>query len=442
MSELALLGGEKAVKSEPGDLFKWPIVNKAMEDAVIQVLRDGNMSGGDITREFEKKYAEWAGVDYALALSTGTGSLQCAMFGLGIGCGDQIIAPSVTYWATALPALSLGASVVFADIDPETLCIDPNDIEKRVTDRTKAIVVVHYLGHPADMDPIMAIAKKRGLKVIEDISHAQGGLYKGKMNGTFGDASGTSLMSGKSFAIGEGGIMTTNSREVYERAIMFGLYSRHSEIEDEKLKTLTGLPWGGYKYRMHQMSSAVGLEQLKKYPSEIAEIDQAMNYFWDLLDDVPGVKAHRVKKGSGSTMAGWYSCRGIYVSEELEGLSITRFCKAVAAEGQMSNPGCNPPLHLHPLFSDIDVYGHGKPTQLAHAPEGVDLRQNQVKLPVAEGIVKRVFSIPWFRRFRKLEIEERANAFRKVAENYKDLLADDEGDAQVLGSWGLTARKK
>ena len=433
MSKLALLGGSKTVNSEFGDMFKWPIVNPAMEDGVMQVLRDGNMSGTDITKKFEQAYAEWTGVKYALAHSSGTASLQCAMYGVGVGAGDEIICPTITYWASCVQALTLGASVVFADIDPVTLCIDPDDMERRITPRTKAVVVVHYLSYPADMDRIMAIARKHNLKVIEDVSHAHGALYKGKMAGTFGDAAGYSMMSGKSFAIGEGGMLTTNSREVYERAIVFAHYERHNEITDEKLKAGAGIPWGGYKYRMHQLSSVVGLEQVKKYPAEIAEIAKAMNYFWDLLEGVPGLDAHRPAKASGSTKGGWYACHGIYKKEELGGLSLKRFCEAVRAEGeQFCIPGCNAALHTHPLFSKVDVYGGGKPTnQAGYSGE----------LPVAESIQARVFNIPWFKHYRPEIIAEYAAAYRKIAENYRDLLPGDTQPDDLQGKWALTARK-
>ena len=438
MSKLAILGGKKAVKSAAGDMFKWPVTNKAMEDAVIKVLREGNMSGIDITKEFENKYAEWHGVKYGLGMNNGTASLHSAFYGLGLGCGDELIAPAVTYWATALPALSLGCRVVFADILPDTLSIDPADIEKKITPRTKAIVVVHYLGMPADMDAIMKIARKHKLKVIEDVSHAHGALYKGKMVGTIGDAAGFSLMSGKSFAIGEGGIMLTNDKKVYERAIMFGLYERHGDVTDKELRKGAGLPWGGYKYRMHQMSAAVGLEQLKKYPKEMAEIDKSMNYFWDLLEGVPGLKALRPAKKSGSTMGGWYAAHGLYVPEELGGLSVARFAEAVKAEGGICGAGCNKALHTHPLFTTLDVYGHGRPTNCANMPKSV--KGKQAKLPVSEGIQARTYSIPWFKHFRKDVIEQHAEAYRKAAENYKELLKDDKGSASS-GSWGLFARR-
>jgi dTDP-4-amino-4,6-dideoxygalactose transaminase len=437
MSKLALLGGPKAVTSEPGDIFKWPIITPAIEQRVLEVLRRGAMSNIDVTKEFEKSYAAWFGLKYALGHNTGTAALQGAMFGLGLGHGDELICPSITYWASGLPALALGATIVFADIEPDTLCLDPRDFERRITRRSKAVVAVHYCGMPCDMDPILRIARRHKLAVIEDVSHAHGALYKGRLTGTFGDVACFSLMSGKPFAIGEGGILLTNNQNVYERAIVFGHYERHCDLTLPELKAGAGLPWGGHKYRMHQLSSAVGLEQVKNYPRQMLEIDRAMNYFWDLLEGVPGLRAHRPRKGSGSTMGGWYMAHGLYRGEELDGLSLSRFCAAVRAEGGLAGPGCNAALHLHPLLNSIDVYGAGRPTNLARGGAG---RRKPEKLPVAEGIQERTFFAPWFKKFRPKIIAEHAAAYRKVAENYRDLLADD-AKAKVQGSAGLFSRR-
>lgn len=434
MSRLAVFGGEKAITCDPGDMFAWPIVTQEDEAAVLDVLRRGAMSGTDVTREFEKEFAEWQGLKYGLGFSTGTAAIQAAMWGCGVRTGDEIICPSITYWASALQVFSLGGTVVFADIDPMTLCIDPDDIEHRITDRTKAIIVVHYLGHPADMDRIMPIARKHGVKVIEDVSHAHGGLYKGRMVGTFGDVAAMSLMSGKSFPIGEAGILCTNDLEIYERGIAWGHYERNNkDIQTPELQPFIGLPWGGYKYRVHQMSSAVGRVQLKHYPERMAEIDKAMNYFWDRLEGVPGLRAHRPAKGSGCTMGGWYACHGIYVPEELGGLSVTRFCEAVRAEGCHTSPGVNNALHMHPLFTEADIYGHGKPTRIANSDR--DLRQYKGDLPVSEAVGTRTYHIPWFKKFRPEIIDQYANAFRKVSENYEELLEGDQGNPETVGGW-------
>lgn len=433
-SNLAIHGGPKAVRTDPGDVFRWPIITNEDEEAVLEVLRRGGMSGTDVTIQFEKEFAQWQGLKYALGFSSGTAALHGAMFGCKIGVGDEIICPSVTYWASVLQCFSLGATVVFAEIDPQTLCIDPKDIEHRVTDHTKAIMVVHYVGYPADMDPILAIARRHGLKVIEDVSHAQGGLYKGEKVGTFGDVAAMSLMSGKSFAVGEAGMLATDDREIYERALAFGHYGRYDDrIQTEYLKAFRGLPLGGYKYRMHQLSSALGRVQLRYYDQRCKEIRKAMNYFWDLLAGVPGLRAHRPPRDSGSNMAGWYSPRGLYRPEELGGLSVTRFAEAVRAEGSICTPGVNRPLHLHPLLNTCDVYGHGVPTRIAHADR--DLRQPPGSLPVSEKIGTLTYRIPWFKRYCPETIEEHADAYRKVAENYGELLEDDPGNPPDLGGW-------
>ena len=143
------------------------------------------------------------------------------MFACGVGAGDEIIAASMSYWASAAPALVLGATVNFADSSPNALCIGPNDIEHRIGENTKAIIVTHYAGHPCPMDEIMAISQKHKIKVIEDVSHAHGGLSNGKKLGTIGDIGAMSMMAGKGFAIGEGGMIVTNDRELFERCVAF-----------------------------------------------------------------------------------------------------------------------------------------------------------------------------------------------------------------------------
>lgn len=435
MSKLALFGGEKAVKQEYPEMFKWPIITKEDEDAVLDVLRRGAMSGTDVTKEFEADFCKWTGSKYALGTCNGTSAIHAALYGCGVRRGDEVICPSVTYWASCTSAYSLGATPVFVDIDENTLCIDPEKIEAKITDRTKVIVVVHYLGHPADMDRIMDIARRHNVKVLEDVSHAQGGMYKGRMLGTIGDVGAMSLMSGKSLAIGEAGILITDDRKLYEHAVAFGSYERFSgDIESEDLKELAGLPLGGYKHRMHQLSSAVGRVQLKYYDERCAEIRKAMNYFWDLLEGVPGLKAHRVDESTGSTMGGWYAARGIYKSEELGGLSVTRYCEAVRAEGvPEATPGCNLPLHTHALFNTADIYGDGKPTRIANSKHDILGMDND--LTVAENFGSSVYAIPWFKHFDKSIIEEYAEAYRKVALNYKELLEGDPGNPKTLGGW-------
>ena len=430
-TKLALLGAEKAITIDPADVFAWPIVTEEDEAAVLEVLRAGAMSETNITKEFEKEFAQWMGMDYALGCCNGTASLLEAMWACGVGAGDEIIAPSMTYWASAAPALMLGAAVNFADIERDTLCIDPTDIEHRIGPRTKAIVPVHCAGHPADMDPIMEIAARHNVKVIEDVSHAHGGLYKGRMVGTIGHIACMSMMAGKSFATGEAGMMVTNDHRLYERCISFGHYEQtgiattyntaDSQVTANELLEFAGVPLGAAKHRMNQTCSAMGRVQLKYYPERIAEIQKAMNHFWDLLEGVPGIRPHRPAKDSGSTMGGWYTARGLYRGDELGGLPCAKFCEAVRAEGfDGCWPGANGPLHLHPVFNKADIFNMGKPTMISFGQR--DVRQARGTLPNSENIYEIAFGVPWFKKYRPEIIGQYAAAYRRVAENYKALL--------------------
>ena len=429
---LALLGGPAAVTEPEGDaaLFHWPIVTEEDEQAVVEVLRAGSTSGIGITREFEREYAAWAGAAHALATCNGTAGLLAAYWACGVGAGDEVICPSMTYWASATPALSLGATVNFTDVEASTLCLDPADIEHRIGPRTRAIIVVHYAGHPADMDRIMPLARKHGLRVIEDNSHAQGARYKGKLTGSFGDVTVASLMGGKSLVAGEGGMLTTDDRKLYERAVAFGHYertggpsrfARGEAVVHGELARFSGLPIGGVKHRINQTCSAMGRVQLRHYDERIAEIQRAMNRFWSLLEDVPGLRPHRAP-WAASTMGGWYYPRGLYRAQELGGLACARFCEAVRAEGVTAcNAGANMPLHLHAVFHEADLFRQGRPTAVAFGQR--DVRQGPGSLPVSERIGEIAFGVPWFKRDDAGRIERYAGAYRKVAEQAERLLA-------------------
>jgi len=432
MSILAIKGGTPAVTKDPGDIFTWPIVTSEDEDAVLAVLRRGAMSGNDITKEFEKEYAAWTEQNYALAYPNGTEALRAAMWACGVGAGDEIICPSMTYWASCTPALTLGAAVNFADITADTLCIDPADIEHRIGPRTKAIVIVHYAGYPAPMDEIMAIARKHGIPVIEDVSHAHGGRYHGRMVGTFGDIAAMSMMSGKSLPIGEGGMLTTNNGAYYERCISYGFYERtgvasrfntaDTQLTSEELKPYAGVPMGGYKHRLNQTCAAMGRVQLKYYEARMRDIQAGMNHFWDLLEGTPGIRAHRPAVDSGSTMGGWYAARGLYRAEELGGLPLNKFCEAVRAESgaiQWCWPGANGALHLHPMFHTADIFHMGQPTMISFGQR--DVRQGPGTLPVSEQIGEIAFGVPWFKHDNPEIIAEYATALRKVAEHVDEL---------------------
>ena len=449
MSKLALYGGTPVLKECPEELFHWPIVNDAMRRAQLEVLNAGNMSGTDISRRFEQEFARWNGRKYGLAHNTGTNALIAAMYGIGLGPGDELICPSVTYWASCAAALGLGATVVFADICEKDLQMDPASFEAHITPRTKAVMVVHYMAHPTDMDAVMKIARKHGIKVIEDVSHAQGGHYKGRMLGTFGDAAAMSLMSGKSFAIGEGGMLLTDDPEIYRRAIRFGHYDRIREVYSaEEIAGTNCVPFGGQKFRMHQVSAAIGLEQLKKYSAEIAEIDRAMKYFWQGIADVRGLRMI-YPEDPGSDKAGWYGTRCGYDPEAFGGVSNATFAKALNAEicgglpeiGGGFSSGCNFPLHRSEVFYATDIFGHGKPTAAVNLPAGIDPRELTGELPVSMRINDRLIGEPWFKHCDTALIDRFVEAVHKVAENYRELPAE-KGAGHQEGSIALSHRKK
>ena len=442
MGKLAITGGTPVLKAQDEGLFHWPIVNDAMRAAQAQVLETGNMSGTDIARRFEASFASWQERKYALSHNNGTNALNAAMFAVGLGPGDEIICTSVTYWASCTGALALGAAVVFCDIDPDTLQMDPASLEAHITPRTKAIMVVHYMAHPAPMDEIMAIARKHGLKVIEDVSHAQGGHYRGRKLGTFGDVAAMSLMSCKSFAIGEGGMLVTDDAEIFKRAVVFGHYDRIVDVcTDEEMEGPKNIPWGGLKNRMHQTSAAIGLEQLKKHDAEIAEIDRAMKYFWKGISDIPGISMVYPKE-EGSDKAGWYASRFLYDAAAFGGISNVTFCEALNAEtcGGFSF-GCNMPLHFSSVFFDLDIYGHGRPTASAFLPAGVDIRAETGALPNAERVNMRVLGEPWFKHDDHAKIDPYVEAVRKVAANVGELQAIND-TTPILGGIALSKRKK
>lgn len=434
MEKLALLGGTRVISQPaPKELFKWPIITEEDEAAALDVIRNNRYSGTDITEKFQEEFAEWIGRKYAVAYCNGTASLTAAMFSIGLGAGDEIICPTKTYWASISQAINFGASAVFCNID-DNLSMDPDDLERCITEKTKAIMVVHYLSYPCDMDRIMEIAKRHNLKVIEDVSHAQGTMYKGRKVGTFGDVAAMSLMSQKAFAAGELGIVVTDDRICYERALAFGHYEKNNDKfikECEEIKPFPNIALGGIKGRANQLCSALARVQLKYYDERTAEIRKAVNYFWDLLEGVPGIRAIRVDESDGSHMGGWYVPVGRYYPEELHGLSAAKFCEAVRAEGFGGCwSGANYCLHTSNFFKGFDLRHAGVPSRIEYNDRDVRVDDEKCDLSVE----KECFYAPWFKHFDKGWIELYAKAFRKVIENHEQLLESDTEKKQD-GRW-------
>lgn len=439
--KLALAGGEPLFyqKDMPEELMKWPIVTEEDEAACLDVIRNNRFSGTDITVQFQNEFAKWQGRKYALAFTNGTMSLSAAMYAIGLKPGDEIICTTKTYWGSVTPAYLYGATPVFCNID-RNLSMDPDDLERCVGPRTRAIMVVHYFAYPCDMDKIMAFAEKYNLTVIEDVSHAHGTLYKGRKVGTFGDVAAMSMMSQKSFAAGELGMLVTDKREIYERALAYGHYERNnaSNITDPRLLPYASVALGGVKGRANQLCSALALGQLHHYNERMEEIDRAMNYFCDGLDDIEGFRPIRPAKDSGSTMGAWYHAQAEYRPEAFENVTSKRFCEAIRAEIPGFNcwEGGNFPLHTHRFFKDFDYYGTGKPTRIEFAER--DVRELDKALEPSEHI--HCVDIPVFRKFRPELIDKYIEAYRTVLENYGQLIEGQDGSDNGGRWYGATNR--
>lgn len=224
-------------------------------DAVIEVLKSGYYVSGKRVEEFEKKFAKYIGTKYAVAVNSCTAALHIAQMILGIGSGDEVIVPSLTFFATATSVIHAGAIPIFADIDPNIYCIDPKDIIKRITRKTKAIIPVHLYGHPAEMDEIMKIAIDNNLLIIEDCAQAHGAEYKGQRVGSFGHANCWSFFATKNMTTLEGGMITTDDAVLAKEARMVrshGMSDRNTHL------------FLGYNYRMNELSGAIGSIQLSR----------------------------------------------------------------------------------------------------------------------------------------------------------------------------------
>ena len=219
MGTLALLGGE-AVRREA--FPEWPFYQSDEEaEAVVGALRSDHLCGahgGEQIPALEVEFAAWCGAVGAVAVNSGSSSLQVALAAVGVGPGDEVVVPAYTYFSSATSVLNLGAIPVFADIERGTGNIDPGCLREQITGRTKAVMVVHANGVPVDMDAVMAIAEAHGIAVVEDCSHSHGAVYKGKRVGTIGDVGGFSIQHKKILSVGEGGIVVSRDAEVVERA--------------------------------------------------------------------------------------------------------------------------------------------------------------------------------------------------------------------------------
>ena len=273
------------------------------EAALGEVLRAGTPSCGPRVKKFEEAFAAYCGAEYGLAVTSATAGLQLALIAAEVGPGDEVITTPISWISTANAAAAQGASVVFADVNPRTLNLDPASVAGKITERTKAIIVVHLYGQCCDMDPIMELGRKRGILVIEDCAHAAGGEYKGRRAGTLGDIGVFSFHQQKNMVtLGEGGMITTSRKDLYERMLSFrslccltydpkGKYLPIDESKQPMGKRYWYLDFDdvGFNFRMTDAQAAVGLEQLKKLDGFNARRIEIANQYCKRLRGIRGL---------------------------------------------------------------------------------------------------------------------------------------------------------
>ncbi|HOC91700.1 MAG TPA: DegT/DnrJ/EryC1/StrS family aminotransferase [bacterium] len=303
MSVLAINGGKKTVPD--GSHKIWPIITDEDKKMVMECLDSGILTGpyGPQIQGAEREFAEWLGVKYCLMSNSGTAALHMAVAAAGIGPGDEVIVPSFTFLASALAVMHNNAVPVFTDIEPDTFNIDPEKIESKITPRTRAIIPVHLHGLCADMDPVLEIARRRGLLVIEDCAQAHGAKYKGRAAGTMGDMAFFSVQASKNLPCGEGGFFVTNNEKFAAAANSVRLFGQNASFDDESLvDPLRPLDRGrgfesigmGWQYMPGELPAAVTRAQLRKLDERNANARANGDFLSNAIKDIPGVIPPRI----------------------------------------------------------------------------------------------------------------------------------------------------
>lgn len=273
--------------------FAGPSITQKEIDYVIDGVKNGFYETFDQhVKKLEKAVAEYLGRKFTIATHTGTLALHLSNASLGLKKGDEVICTDFSWVATAYSIVYTGARPVFVDIDPDTWCIDPNKIRKAITKKTKAIMLVHSFGIPADMDEIMAIAKEYNLKVVEDACPALGSLYKGKKVGSFGDFGCFSFHGAKIAATGEGGMLTTDNEELFEKAKLLSVMGRTDR------KAVFWSDFVGFQYTMANLTASLGLAQVERIEELVAIKRQIFEWYEKRLGNIEGIKLIREKEGT------------------------------------------------------------------------------------------------------------------------------------------------
>jgi perosamine synthetase len=357
-AKLALLGGPAIIK-QPFKNYN-PIGAEEVQ-AAKEVIESGVLSqfigawhpdflGGPRVKEFEAQCASYFGVKHAITVNSWTSGLIASVGAIGIQPGDEVIVPPWTMCASATAILHWNAIPVFADIDPVTFCLDPKSVEANITPHTKAIMAVDIFGQSAEMDVLMAIAKRYALKVISDTAQAPGAIFKGKYAGTLADVGGFSLNYHKHIHTGEGGIVVTNDDIIAQR---LQLIRNHAEavVEGMGVSDLTNMI--GYNFRLGEIECAIGISQLKKLQRFVESRNRVATRLNEKLADLPGLKTPSVLEGCSHV----YYVYGMVLDTKLLGVKREVLIKALEAEGVKGLSNGYQNIHLLPIFQNKVAYG-------------------------------------------------------------------------------------
>ena len=365
---------------------------------VIDILNGDYLTTGPTVNKFEKMVCDYVGSKYAVAFSSGTSALHAACFVAGINSGDEVITTPMTFAASANCILYCKGKPVFADINPNTYNIDICEIEKKITNKTKAIIPVHFTGQSVDLDPILDLAKKYNLIVIEDAAHALGTKYKGRYIGSISDMTMFSFHPVKTVTTAEGGMITTNSKEIYEKLLLFRTHgiTRNKDFMTNKNEG----PWYyeqidlGYNYRITDLQCALGISQMNKLDSFIKRRKELVRMYNEHLSSIEGIILQKEEDFSDTS-------RHLYIIRlELDKFKVGRkqIFEALLAE----NIGVNVhylPVYLHPYYQKL---GYKKGT-----------------CPNAESLYDSMITLPLYPAMSNNDFYDVMNALNKVLDFYR-----------------------
>ncbi len=352
-----------------------PIVGEEEAEGLREVLFSGNYVSGKKVAEFEKRFADYVGVEHAVAVNSGTGAIHAALAAIDLQPGDEVICPSLTFFSTITGVIHAGGVPVLADITSDDYCLDASDLERCLTPRTKAIMPVHYFGHCADMDAINAFAQKHGLNVIEDCAQSHGTTYKGKMTGAIGDMGAFSFFATKHMTTGEGGIVTLNDADQADFMRKFrshGMTGRHDH----------GIL--GYNYRMQEFSAAIGLAQLPRLDGFNENRIRVSQKLIEKIRDIDWLTVPQVPQHIKHT----YFWLHIQVDEEKLGIDTQELIQVLADKGVQTRN-----RYLEPLYKQPILTTHIPPILKLLAGEHLPDYGN-LNLPNVEKIAGKVLGLP------------------------------------------------